>query len=284
MTPDPLELFAGTLLIVAPHMDDEVLACGGLVALLPQKQHIHVVYATDGMRSPAPIVPGRDAISPKLGRERMDESRAAMKHLGVPAENLCFLGLREAELPDQHRELRSGLLSAVQTLNPDVVLIPFRYDRHPDHLAINQAVLQMRREGLLGGRLVEYFVYYRSRLLPKRDIRKYIKAQHLVQVDIRAVSEQKRRALDRFTSQTTIYYPWQTRPILRPELLDEESRNPEMFLLADPAHQGAAVFSGPTWWIRLAHRLEPRLQKAKYVFGAFMKRSLQGLDRNAGKA
>jgi hypothetical protein len=39
-------------------MDDEALACGGLIAKLPQKERIHIVYATDGMKSPAPIMAG----------------------------------------------------------------------------------------------------------------------------------------------------------------------------------------------------------------------------------
>ena len=30
-----LQFFPGTILIVAPHMDDEALACGGLIAKLP---------------------------------------------------------------------------------------------------------------------------------------------------------------------------------------------------------------------------------------------------------
>jgi LmbE family N-acetylglucosaminyl deacetylase len=79
-------------------MDDEVLACGGIIARLPQKERIHVIYATDGMKSPSPIVPWRDSISPDLGEVRMRESRAAMKILGVPGENTYFLNLPEAGL------------------------------------------------------------------------------------------------------------------------------------------------------------------------------------------
>ena len=52
-----LDRFAGTVLVVAPHMDDEALACGGLLAQLPDPTRIHVVYATDGTQSPAPVVP-----------------------------------------------------------------------------------------------------------------------------------------------------------------------------------------------------------------------------------
>ena len=93
-----LQLLTGTIVIVAPHMDDEALACGGLIAKLPHKDRIHIIYATDGMKSPAPIIPGRDKISPDLGKIRMQESIEAMKLLGVPEQNLHFLCLPEAQL------------------------------------------------------------------------------------------------------------------------------------------------------------------------------------------
>jgi hypothetical protein len=35
---DPAELFQGTVAIIAPHMNDEILACGGTIARLPHKE------------------------------------------------------------------------------------------------------------------------------------------------------------------------------------------------------------------------------------------------------
>ena len=43
MRVDPAGTFKGTVLIAAPHMDDEILACGGTIALLPQKHKIQRV-------------------------------------------------------------------------------------------------------------------------------------------------------------------------------------------------------------------------------------------------
>jgi LmbE family N-acetylglucosaminyl deacetylase len=281
MTLQNLDLgsLTGTILILAPHMDDEALACGGLIARLPDKERIHLVYATDGMRSPAPIIPGRDEISPDLGAVRRQESAEAMKLLGVPEQNLYFLCLPEAELKKNLVALRESLREKIKSIRPDIIFMPFRYDRHPDHLAINHVIAADFEQGLIKARLVEYFVYYRWRLMPKRDIRKYVRPPFLYQLDISDVAQKKRSALDRFTSQTTIYYPWQTRPILTPTLLDEECRNPEYFLLPGVSVSGTAVLSGPMLWIRLAHRLEPFLQRWKYQIGAFLKRMLQNRER-----
>jgi LmbE family N-acetylglucosaminyl deacetylase len=269
---DPTEIFKGTILFIIPHMDDEALACGGIIAKLPQKEQIHLVYATDGMKSPAPIMPGKDAINSNLGEVRVQESVAAMRLLGVPQQNLHFFRLPEGELRFHITRLKDHLLAAIAIIRPDYVFIPFRYDRHLDHLAINRVVLDALHQGFFKAQVVEYFVYYRSRLLPKRDIRKYIQPHHLIKIDIKDVSKQKRAALDCFKSQTTIYYSWQTRPILTDSLLEEECQNPEYFLLYNPSFPGSAVFASTVLWIRIAHRIEPVLQKWKYLTGAFIKR------------
>lgn len=273
MQPFDLNLLSDTVAIVAPHMDDEALACGGLIAKLPDKQRIHIIYATDGMKSPAPIMPG-DEISPDLGKVRMRESVAAMKILGVPEQNLHFLRLPEAELKDHLPALQKSLGDKLKGLNPQFIFTPFRYDRHLDHLAVNHVVVLLLAQGIIQSQLIEYFVYYRWRLLPKRDIRKYIRPHYLFKLDISAVATLKRQSLDCFTSQTTIYYPWQTRPILTSTLLDEECANPEYFLMhASPS--GTAVFSNLILWIRLAHRLEPILLRWKYLTLSMLKRVFQ---------
>ena len=270
-----LQLLTGRIVIVAPHMDDEALACGGLIARLPQKDRVHIIYATDGMKSPAPIILGRDKISPDLGEARIQESIEAMKSLGVPEHNLHFLCLPEAQLKKHLSSLRNLLKDKIRIIAPGQIFVPFRYDRHPDHLAVNHAIVSDFQQGDMQPQLIEYFVYYRWRLMPKRDIRKYIRPQFLFKLEIEDVAEQKRQALDCFTSQTTIYYPWQTRPILTSILLDEECQNPEIFLIGDDSSAGTAVFSNSVLWIHLVHRLEPFLQRWKYLIGAYLKRLLQ---------
>lgn len=274
-----LQLFSGTVVIVAPHMDDEALACGGLIAKLPQKDRIHMIYATDGMKSPAPIIPGRDEISSDLGKVRMSESMNAMSLLGIPEQNLHFLSLPEAQLKHNLPALQKALREKLEQIAPQHVFVPFRYDRHLDHLAINHAVVSDRKQGILEAQLIEYFVYYRWRLLPKRDVRKYIKPHFLFRLDISDVANLKRRSLDCFKSQTTIFYSWQTRPILTQVLLDEECQNPEYFLIPKDSLSGTAVFSKFVPWIRLAHRLEPILLRWKYLTGAWLKRVFQSSVR-----
>lgn len=282
MLVDPESIFEGKVLIVAPHMDDEVLACGGTIARLKDKERIYAIYATDGMKSPSPIVSWRDSITEDLGELRVEESRAAMATLGVPAENLYFCRLPEAHLRENKKSLRQQLLPLVDRINPDLILLPFRYDRHPDHLVVNEIITEAFGQGqFTQATIFEYFVYYRWRLLPSRDVRRYIKQDLLYEVDIHDQSDLKKDALNCFMTQTTIYYPWQTRPILTPVLIEDVSNTPELFLRYDPDAAGSAVFSSAALWIKIVHRLEPFLQRWKYRLGALLTRGLTTNRRQA---
>ena len=274
---DPAHIFKGKIIIMVPHMDDGVLACGGTIAKLPSKELIHIVYATDGMASPAPVLPWRDSVSEDLGLARINEARAAMGSLGVLEENIHFLNFADGRLKMYSKQLKSAVSQLLEQIRPAHVFVPFRYDCHPDHLTLQHVVTALLPSGSFDTECHEYFVYYRYRLLPQRDIRKYINSLVLREVDIADVSDQKRKALDCFKSQTTIYYTWQARPNLSSWLLDEVSRSPEIFLRHDAWFSGAGVFNHYAGWIRVIHTLEPFMKKRKDQVMALLRR---GINRN----
>jgi LmbE family N-acetylglucosaminyl deacetylase len=269
---DPAQLFPGTILVVAPHMDDEVLACGGTLARLPGKARIHLAYATDGARAYSPVVPWLDATSPELSSVRRAEATEALGILGVSPNQLHFLDLPDGQLEQEEEALERALGELIGRLRPDQVLIPFRYDRHPDHLAVNRATHSAMQRVKSRAQLFEYFVYYRWRMLRGRDVRTYVRGDAVFAVDIQPVAGRKRSALDCFKSQTTPYYPWQDRPILSQSSLDEVCRNPEIFLRYDPARAGVAVFSRARAWVRFVHAFEPMAKRRKDQAMALIRR------------
>jgi LmbE family N-acetylglucosaminyl deacetylase len=268
-----LDRFAGTVLVVAPHMDDEALACGGLLAQLPDPTSIHVVYATDGTQSPAPVESLRDVVSDDLGMLRRQESITAMRLLGVPQRNLHFFNLPEAHLTRHEQVFAQSLGEQLRAIDPDVILAPFRYDRHPDHLAVNRVVTAALRARSTRAAFYEYFVYHRWRLLPERDVRRYVRPDQIVRVDLDGAQRRKRAMLECFRTQTTRFYPWQTRPILQPELIDDECSGPELYVRYDPRFAGARIFERAAAWIRIVHRLEPPLQRWKYRLTSWSQRA-----------
>jgi LmbE family N-acetylglucosaminyl deacetylase len=231
---DPVEQIRGPVLVVAPHSDDETLGCGATMALLARAVPVHVAYATDGRLSPSRSfgIPVSDW--PQLVVAREAEAKAAMMVLGVePGANdhprLHFLGLEDANLQELESQLADEIRSLLISLEPQTVFIPFRYDQNPDHLAVHRAAVGLLSD-LPSIQTFQYFVYYRYPLLAERDIRKAVNPEHCVRVDMGPVAGLKRRALDCYKTQVARYYPWQERPLLRPELLDEHCQGFEYFV------------------------------------------------------
>lgn len=252
-----LEWFPGTLAIVAPHQDDETLGCGGLIARLSGQREIHVVFATDGSRSPVPD----GAVNPGLIATREQEARVALQRLGVPAGRLHFLRFTDGQLAEQATPFQQALRPLLVEIAPTTVLVPFRFDWHPDHVTVYRVTANAHRQGFVPGVLMEYFVYTRRRLLPGGDVRSCLAPESLLRVDIAQVAGAKREALECFRSQTTRFFAWQRRPILTPDVLDRACRSPEIFL---PVTATLLTRSWvPPQWIGVASRLEPRLKRTK---------------------
>jgi LmbE family N-acetylglucosaminyl deacetylase len=171
------------IVIVAPHPDDEVLACGGLIQqALALGDSVWVVYVTsgDGSWPSAWKVTGNLFPGPKdyldLGRARMAEARAGAGILGLGTAHLVFLGYPDGQLDElvfEHhfdvesvRSSHTGVSSSpyfqsrygyrgasiaadlydqLARCRADRVFFPHPLDAHPDHWA-TAAVLPAIRE------------------------------------------------------------------------------------------------------------------------------------------
>lgn len=254
---DPVTQFAaGPVVIMAPHMDDEVLGCGGLIAQLEDKTRVHVVFATDSSQCPVPLTPRQGRADPNLSTIRMQESRAALAVLGVPPENLHFLGYPETRLNPHRPAFEEALCILFGQIAPAYVFVPFRLDRHPEHILVNQAARAVLGRMQSDAEVLEYFIYYRWPLLtaaPGKDIRRCIAPEHLLAVDIQPVSTLKRAALEEFASQLRVFYDWQTRPALAAQFVDQFCNEPETFFREVP---GVPVYTVSPQQINLIFRVQ----------------------------
>lgn len=98
---------SGRVVVVAPHADDEVLAAGGLMQIaLAQGLDVRVVFMTNGDGFPAAAAQLSGTLRPgpadyeRLGAWRQQESLAALTLLGVPSDNVRFLGFPDGGLAD----------------------------------------------------------------------------------------------------------------------------------------------------------------------------------------
>jgi LmbE family N-acetylglucosaminyl deacetylase len=142
----------GATLVIAPHPDDEVLACGGLIGLLRQSgQRVGIVYLSSGENSHVnccAILPAEVA----LRREQLAIEAAA--ELGVPEQNLYFLRLpdrgipmpsclQDVEVPGcdlvgnapsfQFAPTVGQLAEIITAFGAEHVYCPHTMDRHRDH-------------------------------------------------------------------------------------------------------------------------------------------------------
>lgn len=143
------------VVVVAPHPDDEVLACGGLLAALAASdREIMLISVTDGEGSH----PGSSAWPPeRLRHARLKESQAALAALGLGPERLTWHRLHAPD--SQVGQDQSGLTATiVALLRPnDRLLTTWRHDGHCDHEAVGQACLEAAT--VVGAQVVEIPVW-----------------------------------------------------------------------------------------------------------------------------
>ena len=177
-----------SLLVVAPHPDDETLCCAGVIQrVIAAGGRASVVWITSGDASLLDLalieksLPWQPARARDLGARRMREARAAAALLGVPAEGQLFLGYPDrgilALLTAHHDAALTSRFTAAAAVpyaealypghaysgaslerdfgavlarvHPTLVLAPSPRDSHPDHRAVG--LLTLRALSARGG-------------------------------------------------------------------------------------------------------------------------------------
>jgi len=130
--------------VLAPHMDDEVLGCGGTIARhAAAGSDITVTFLTDGRRGGvAPPGEGDEPGQQDIVSVRKAEARCAAQILGV--RTLNFLDAEDSRLSSDTR-VASRLRKVLEHERPDIVYLPFFLERHPDHRATNEVLLAATR-------------------------------------------------------------------------------------------------------------------------------------------
>lgn len=238
----------GGVLIIAPHPDDESLGCGLLLASHPEPHRIHIAFVTDGAGQ------GPDRAMQSARREA--EARAAAAVYGIQDSHLHFFNLPDGKLARHEAVFVEKLRVLLSRLLPASVHVPFRFDRHSDHMMVNRVACALHDAGELKFRVLEYFVYTRLRLVPGGDLRRLIDPALLVRILPEPdVVEVRRRALECHRSQLAT-----ARPVLSRSLLDGLDREEECHLAYDARAKGSKVLTSARAWIPVAVRLEPVLK------------------------
>ena len=148
-----------SVLIVAPHPDDETLGCGGAIALCSElKIPVAVLVVSDGTRSH----PNSLAYPPSaLKKLRERESLAALAILGVAPEAVTFLGLPDGavDVSSRSHEANAFCNEYLTNLAPSIIFLPWRNDPHEDHRASWQLLTTVVSNLASPPRIIEYPIW-----------------------------------------------------------------------------------------------------------------------------
>jgi LmbE family N-acetylglucosaminyl deacetylase len=189
-------------LVIAPHPDDESLGCGGLLAILAERNcEVMVVFVTDGGAS------HRNSPSwsrMRLAAQRQKEANAALSELGLGRAGRLFLNLRDADMPavcsNDWTSAVARLSSVLKTFKPDLVLLPWRRDPHCDHRASHALAMQAMRLHQ-PATILEYTIWLDE--LGRDEDHPSPREATRFEVDIRTCLEAKKRAIAMHLTQTT---------------------------------------------------------------------------------
>jgi LmbE family N-acetylglucosaminyl deacetylase len=125
-----------SVLVVAPHPDDEVIGAFGLMRLLRRRgARVRVVIVTDGAGSHPNSRKWQRA---RLVATRARETRGALRRIGIGAGDVRFLALPDGGLGAGGGSVRRALARALaQARGHDLLVIPARDDDHPDHRVVS---------------------------------------------------------------------------------------------------------------------------------------------------
>lgn len=218
---------ARSVLVVAPHPDDETIGCGATTARKRAAgTEVDVVVVTDGRHSHT-----SDLVSTEeLGRIRGEESVEACGVLGVGADRVHLLDYEELTLWDRMAEVARSLGELIEARSPDEILVVSELDWHTDHQAVHHALRRAVGQTGYDGHVAAFPVWFWAdgpwRTGPGDPVRRQLAAlvRHPLEarnlpatelVSTEGFAGLKREAFSRYRSQVTNLTgeaTWQTFP------------------------------------------------------------------------
>lgn len=199
------------IMILAPHIDDEVISSGGLIQeAIRAGASVKVVYMTNGDNSTGTVITGEKNIDydpnqfAELGESRMLEAERAIATLGLQKTDIAFLGYPDQGLDSMlnsfysktytskgtrfnfnpydgtyssKQEYRgenvvSDLAGIISDFDPNIIITSHPRDKHSDHRATYKYIEKIASEKSPDAKIYSYLVHY-SLYPAKKKLEKY---------------------------------------------------------------------------------------------------------------
>ena len=150
-----------TILLFTPHPDDDTFCCAGTLAMLQKRRNnIHIFIYTNDDKGSYDL----DMTSERLARIRMKEEEDSCKVLGIPTQNIHWLGFHDGMLEYANpRDLVEQVTKLIREYHPDVVMT---IDPGSDYVRWHKTDHRMSANNTLDAiRAAEFRLYFPNQFL-----------------------------------------------------------------------------------------------------------------------
>jgi len=221
-----------TMIVFAPHPDDETCGCGGTIAKRVREGYeVLIVVLTDGRHAFSKVLGiDSDPTPEELGKVRRDEVKRAVRILGVKEESLFFLDFEDGTIDKNSEKVEEQIIEILVKKPSLEVYFPYEKDCHPDHRATNQIVRNaIEKLDLSTIRFKYSIVRTYARVGPLIDVILSLFRRNRICVDISKFLPLKIQAVKEFKSEVSIVSSRQREPILKK--FEKFLKNKEIFFI-----------------------------------------------------
>lgn len=155
-----------SILVLAPHPDDEIIGLGGLVLqTLKNNGQVYITYLTDGKNS------GASANKNEIKKQRIRLSEQVINKLNINPENISRLHLPDGEVPfseeNRFKETVNKIKLQIESIKPDAIFATAKSDYWPfDHVACSQIAKEAIKTSTFKSELWFYWIWTWYHLKP----------------------------------------------------------------------------------------------------------------------
>ncbi|QKQ73652.1 PIG-L deacetylase family protein [Nostoc sp. TCL240-02] len=198
----PMKVNQKSAMVIAPHQDDEVLGCGGLIKLKrEQNVPVQIVFVTDGAASHGkhPKFQSGEMVS-----IRKQEALSALSILGIDSEQIYFLDKPDSQLQyldaSKRQQTIEQLAQLLKSFQPGEVYVTHRQDRIKDHEVTYELLLAAIQYSEIEVDILQYPIWILWKSLLFRDL-KLDELASAYRISIHSVQNKKIEALGAYRSQ-----------------------------------------------------------------------------------
>jgi LmbE family N-acetylglucosaminyl deacetylase len=210
-----------SVVVFAPHPDDEILGCGGTLAKrIREGYDVFIVFLTDGRNALRDIGILSDPSPEELKEIRKKEAISAAKVVGLSPDNLVFTGVEDGFLSQNEKIAMEAVNDALRK-TPTEVYFPQEKEFNVDHRVAYRLVKSGISSLNITPREFQYVIAWQYPLnilprIPHLGAKRYLMSRLLnlsvIGSDITQFLETKKKALREYQSQFGIVSKKQDKP------------------------------------------------------------------------